>query len=332
MSRKSPLAYGATVFVAASALFLTACSSGSGDATPTPTESSAASGPVSIRVSTLGFCDDPIVWGIDQGIFADHGLDVELTTVQSGAAGVSALQAGEIDIAYANPLTSLQAIDSGIPLNIVSGSSLSNETSNELIVATDSTIKSAADLDGTTVALNALGGLAEILTKAWIDEEGDGASATFVAVPFADQVTSVVNGTVQSAEVGASQAATAHDEGTVRSLGNPFFDGVGEIPTSFYVADSSWIGENETAAASFAEAMTEVAASANDEANDTDRFDVTAASCGSTAEALSTSAEPTYVGQLDAEAVTALVDLLVAADAIGETDVEAVLPTLARAE
>ncbi|WP_440709990.1 ABC transporter substrate-binding protein [Herbiconiux sp. YIM B11900] len=330
MPTRSPLVYGAGALVAASALFLTACSSGS-EAAPA-TSGTTAGGVSTIRVSTLGFCDDPIVWGIDQGIFADHGLEVELTTVQSGAAGVSALQAGEIDVAYANPLTSLQAIDGGVDLNIVSGNSLSNETSNELIVATDSPVQTAADLDGTTVALNALGGLAEILTAAWIADEGDGATASFVAVPFADQVTSVVNGTVQSAEVGASQAASAHDAGTVRSLGNPFFDGVGEIPTSFYVANASWISENETAAASFAQAMTEVAASANDEANDTDRFEVTAAACGSTAADLAASAEPTYVGQLDAAAVTSLVDLLVDADAIGDTDVDAVLPTLARAE
>jgi NitT/TauT family transport system substrate-binding protein len=329
MPTRSTFTYGAAALIAASALVLAGCS---GEPEPSTDTTAGAGKTTTIRVSTLGFCDDPIVWGIDQGIFEDNGLEIELTTVQSGAAGVSALQAGEIDVAYANPLTSLQAIDSGIDINIVSGSSLSNETSNELIVAEDSPITEASDLDGTTVALNALGGLAEILTAAWIADEGDGAKATFVAVPFADQVTSVVNGTVQSAEVGASQAASAHDDGTVRSLGNPFFDSVGEIPTSFYVANASWVTEDEDAAAAFAKAMTEVAASANDEGNDDDRFAVTAEACGSTAEDLAASAEPTYVGQLDADAVTSLVELLVEAGTIGETDVEAVLPSLARAE
>lgn len=298
--------------------------------------SAAASTPPSaemttVRVSTLGFCDDPIVWGLERGTFADHGLDVELTTVQSGAAGVAALQAGDIDIAYANPLTSLQAIDAGIELQIVSGSSLSNETSNEVIVANDSSIESAADLDGKTVALNALGGLAEIVTTAWVEANGDGATVQFVAIPFADQVPSVVNGTVDAAEVGASQAASAHEDETVRSLGNPFYDGIGEIPTSFYVADGGWVADNEEAAAAFSAAMTEVAASANDDANDAERFEVTAAACGSTADDLAASSEPTYAGQLDLDQVAALIATLTDADAIGEIEATDALPEFARA-
>ncbi|CAM3559696.1 ABC transporter substrate-binding protein [Occultella aeris] len=315
------------------ALILASCSGGAAG-TESETDGGAdstSSGPVTVRVSTLGFCDDPIVWGIDQGIFAEHGIEVELTTVQSGAAGVSALQAGEIDIAYANPLTSLQAIDTGIDLQILSGSSLSNETSNEVIVLADSDIQGAADLDGTTIALNALGGLAEILTAAWVATEGDGAAVEFVAVPFADQVTSVENGTVASAEIGASQGAAAHEAGTIRSLGNPFFDGVGEIPTSFYVAPTEWTEANPDAAVSFAEAMTEVAASANDDANDEARFAVTAQACGSTAEDLAASAEPTYAGRLTVEQFETLTGLLADAEVIGAVDTDAVLPESARA-
>jgi len=290
-----------------------------------------AAASATIRVSTLAFCDDPIVWGIDQGIFAEHGLDIELTTVQSGAAGIAALQGGDLDVVYANPLSSLQAIDTGIDLQVISGSTLSTETSNEIIVATDSDIETAADLDGETVALNALGGLAEIVTAAWIEANGDGATVEFVAIPFADQVTSVVNGTVTAAEVGSTQSAAAHEEGTVRSLGNPFFDGIGEIPTSFYVANAGWVADNEAAAAAFAAAMTEVAASANDDANDAARFEVTAAACGSTPEDLASASESTYVGQLDADQVAALMTLLTDAGAIGDLSVDDVLPAFARA-
>lgn len=307
---------------------LAGCSAGPAE----PPVASDGPGAQTVRVSTLGFCDDPVAWGIEQGLFAEQGIEVELTTVQSGAAGVAALQAGEIDIAYANPLTSLQAVDAGFDLRVLSGSSLSNETSNEVIVAEGSGIETAADLDGATVALNALGGLAEILTAAWVAEQGDGASVEFVAVPFADQVTSVESGAVESAEVGASQAAEAHEAGTVRSLGNPFFDGVGEIPTSFLVASGEWAEANPEAAEGFAAAMTATAASANDPANDDERFAVTAEACGSTPEALAASAEPTYAGRLTVEQFTTLVGLLAAAGAVGDVDADAVLPASARAE
>ncbi|MFT4306473.1 MAG: ABC transporter substrate-binding protein [Microbacterium sp.] len=307
-------------------LALTACASGTTD------EPTTEAGLTTVRVSTLGFCDDPIVWGIDQGIFADAGLDIELVTVESGAAGISALQADEIDLAYANPLTSLQAIENGVGLSVVSGSSLSNEDSYRLIVAADSGIDTAADLDGTTIAISALGSLGEIMTAEWIAENGSGATAEFVALPFADQVPSVVGGTVAAAAVSFTQAASALEEGTVVSLGNPYFDGVGEIPTSFYVGESGWVEENAAAAAAFAEAMNEVAASASDPANDQARFEVTAAACGSTAEDLAETAEPTYTGQLDADGVAALIDILVEADAISAIDVDEVLSDGARAE
>lgn len=313
-----------------SALILSSCTPAD-DGPPDPTTDPSAEA-TAIRVSTLGFCDDPIVWGIDQGIFAEAGLDIELTTVQSGAAGISALQADEIDIAYANPLTSLQAIGSGVGLYIVSGSTLSNEDSFKLIVSADSNIDDAADLDGGTVATNALGSQGQILSERWIADNGSGAAVEFVALPFADQVPSVVNGTVDAAAVGYTQAQGALEDGSVVSLGNPFYDGIGEIPTSFYVADSSWADDNEAAAAAFASAMTEVAESASDPANDDERFMLTAAACGSTPEDLAETAEPDYTGQLEFNAVTALVDILVDAEAVEEVDIESVLPEWARAE
>ncbi|MDQ1131275.1 ABC transporter substrate-binding protein [Microbacterium sp. SORGH_AS_0888] len=304
---------------------LAACSSA-----PATDASSGSASLTHVRVSTLGFCDDPIVWGIDQGIFADAGLDVELVTVQSGAAGVSALQADEIDIAYANPLTSLQAIENGVDLKIVSGSSLSNEKSYQVVVAGDSGITNAAGLEGATIAVNALGSLGEIMTARWIADNGRGATAQFVALPFADQVPSVKNGTVTAASTGYTQAAASLADGSIRSLGNPYYDGVGEIPTSFYVAGSGWVSANEGAAESFASAMTTLAASASDPANDDARFAVTAAACGSTAADLADTLEPTYTGQLDAAQVSSLVDILVDAKAISSIDLAAVLPDWAR--
>lgn len=328
MSRRASPTLIASALIVASGLALAGCAA---EATPEPAATSEA-GLTTLRVSTLGLCDESISWGISEGIFADHGIEVELTTVQSGAAGIAAIQAGEVDVAYANPLTSLQAIAEGVSLKIVSGTGLSTEDSNEVVVTTDSEFTEAADLQGQTIALNALGGLAQIVTEAWIADAVDGEStAQFVAIPFADQVTSVVGGSVPAAEVAASQAVSAHADGTVRTLGNPFFDGIGEIPTAFYVADGDFEEANAETLAAFAEAMTDTATSANDTANDTARDEVRAAACMSTVEALEGSAEPKYEGQLDMGNFDTLVTLLTESEAISEIDVDTIVPSYAQA-
>ncbi|RFA09921.1 hypothetical protein B7R54_12445 [Subtercola boreus] len=330
MFRRASPVFVASALLATSALALTACSSAS--TTPAASGSASAATSTTLRISTLGLCDESISWGISQGIFADHGIDVQLTTVQSGAAGIAAIQSGDIDVAYANPLTSLQAIGEGVPLKIVSGTGLSTPESNEVVVATGSTFQKAEDLQGQTIALNALGGLAQIVTENWIaDAAGTDSTAEFVAIPFADQVTSVVGGSVPAAEVAASQAVSAHTDGTVRSLGNPFYDGIGEIPTAFYVASSDFESKNAAALQSFAEAMTEVAASANDTANDAARDQVRADACKSTVDALKDAAEPKYEGQLNMTDFTSLLDVLTASEAVASIDVDSVVPGYARA-
>jgi NitT/TauT family transport system substrate-binding protein len=327
MSRRASPTLIASALIIASGLALAGCAAD----TPEPAATSEA-GLTTLRVSTLGLCDESISWGISEGIFADHGIEVELTTVQSGAAGIAAIQAGEVDVAYANPLTSLQAIAEGVALKIVSGTGLSTEDSNEVVVATDSEFEQATDLQGQTIALNALGGLAQIVTDAWIaDAVGGDSTAQYVAIPFADQVSSVVGGSVPAAEVAASQSVSAQAEGTVRSLGNPFFDGIGEIPTAFYVADGAFEEANADTLASFAEAMTDTAESANDTANDEARDAVRAESCMSTVEALEGSAEPKYEGQLDMDNFDTLVTLLTDSEAIAEIDVDSIVPSYAQA-
>ena len=81
----------------------------------------------------------------------------------------------------------------------------------------------------------------------------------------------------------------------------------------------------------FADAMTAVAASANDDAQDAARFAVTSRTCGVTAEDLAESAESTYTGRLDAGSVEALVALLVERGAIPQPDLDTILPEWARA-
>jgi NitT/TauT family transport system substrate-binding protein len=286
-----------------------------------------------LRVTTLGLCNEAIVWGLDQGVFADHGIDVQLVTVQSGAAGIAALQSGDTDVAFVNTLSAMQAVEEGVEMRVVSGSGLSTEGSNAVIVGAQSPVTSAKDLQGQTIAINQLGGLGQIVTQAWIAADaGAPSAAEFVTLPFADQVPAVANGTVAAAQVTATQVLAGVEAGTVKSLGNPFFDGIGPIDTAVYLADTGFTDANTQTMTDFADAMTEVANSANDTENDADRFPVMAASCKSTPEVLASTPEPLYEGRLDMSAFDAVLAVLTEQGQVTDIDVDALVPDFARAD
>ncbi|OFV73852.1 ABC transporter substrate-binding protein [Rhodococcus erythropolis] len=322
--RNTKLAVGAVI--AASAM-ITACSSGSEN-----TELDADSdGLKAVRVTTLGLCNEAIVWGIDQGIFADHGLNIELVNVQSGAAGIAAMQSGDTDVAFVNTLSAMQAVQEGVPMQVVSGSGLSTAEANAVVVAADSPINSPKGLQGQKIGINQLGGLGQVVTQAWIEQDaGSEATAEFVTLPFADQIQAVQNGTVAAAQVTAIQARSGEESGATRSLGNPFFEVAGPLDTAVYLGNADFVAANTEVMTDFAEAMTATADSANDPANDAARFPVMAASCKSTPEVVAATPEPVYEGQLDMDALNAVVALLEAQDQISDVDVNTLVPEFAR--
>lgn len=320
---KTRIAVGALV---AAGAMLTACSSGSASELD-----EGADGLKTVRVTTLGLCNEAIVWGIDQGIFEDRGVKVELVTVQSGAAGIAALQAGDADVAFVNTLSALQAVAEGVPMKVVSGSGLSTEGANAVVVAADSPMSSPADLQGQKIGINQLGGLGQVVTQAWIEKSaGADSTAEFVTLPFADQIPAVQNGTVAAAQVTATQARAGEESGATKSLGNPFYDVAGPLDTAVYLGTTDFVDKNVETMTDFAEAMTETADSANDEANDAGRFPVMAASCKSTPEELSATPEPVYEGQLDMDALNAVLTLLEDQDQISDVDVGTLVPDFAR--
>lgn len=317
----------------AGALVLAGCGSDDGDSTSGPASTS-ADGLDRLRVSSIALCNEALPWGIDQGIFEEHGLEIEVITVQSGAAGVAGMQAGDIDVGFVNSLSVFQAVDEGVDLEVVANSGLSTEDANGVIVAAGGDYESPGDLQGATIAINQLGGLGQVLTEAWIAADaGEDSTAEFVTLPFADQVPAVESGNVDAAQVTASQVAQGEASGSTISLGNPFFDGVGAIPTALYVSTADFVEDNSDVLSRFAEAMTETAESANDDANDEARFAVLEEFCKTPAAEIAETAEPDYEGRMSMDSYESLVGVLQEGGHIdGDRDWTEIVPDFARAE
>ncbi|MGE3619649.1 MAG: ABC transporter substrate-binding protein [Acidimicrobiia bacterium] len=301
----------------------------------TTTSEAAEPEATTIRVTTLNLCSEHIHWGIEKGLFADAGLDVELLRTAGGAEGLAAIVGGSADISYTNTLSSLLAIQQGFPVQIVAGSTSATEGSHPVLVAADSDIESPADLSGTTVAIAELGGIGQYLVQRWIaDDGGDDSTTSFVSLPRTELVDAVVSHKVDAVYVDPARAFKAQADGIGRVLGNPVYEATGASPASIYISTDEFVEENEDAMATWVEVMEQAAEQFADPANATERNAVMSAVCGQPAESIaaSTPYEPEFDGFISMETLGKVYDVLVAEGALreGGVDLEASVAEFAR--
>lgn len=191
------------------ALALTGCASGSisgGESTA----AAAGSGNSDLRDVTIGLFPSSAVGaiqlGIDKGYFEAEGLNLELLLGQGSAAQLPSLSSGSLDFMLASPTTPLIATAQGLDLKIISGYAANRpdivEDSVSVLVGPGSDIKSARDLEGKTVSINALGSIGEIGIREAVElDGGDPNKVTFVQLGFNE-----VGAQLESGQIDAGMA------------------------------------------------------------------------------------------------------------------------------
>src|SRR5690625_4809526 len=126
------------------ALALTGCSD--------ETSSSADTDDGEIQTVTVGVMPVAVTaafeYGTEQGIFEQHGLEVDIQSGQGGAAALPAVSGGSLDLAIGNPLSIMIAADQGLNMRIVSGYAappLENDMTNGIVVQADAGIDSRSE-------------------------------------------------------------------------------------------------------------------------------------------------------------------------------------------
>jgi ABC-type nitrate/sulfonate/bicarbonate transport system substrate-binding protein len=124
----------------------------------------------------------------DMGFFAQDGLNVELQTLNNGAAIAAGVISGAIDIGIAPPNVLANGYLRGLPFVIVAGASLTTPASRSihLCVSKASGIKTAKELEGKTIGVNGLG-IQDYLLDAWFAQSGaDVSKVKLVELPFSE--------------------------------------------------------------------------------------------------------------------------------------------------
>ncbi|WP_166397640.1 ABC transporter substrate-binding protein [Rubrobacter marinus] len=246
-------------FVLALAFVLVGCGGQSGQA-------QSADGTTTVRVGTIPIdAEAQVFYAKDRGFFEDVGLNVEVQSITNGAAIVSAVQSGSLDIGCSNVVSVATAIERGLPLNLVApGAVYSSEApSTALMVAKDSPIQSAADLNGKVVAVNGLKNITEVGARAWIDENGgDASSVRFIELPFPQMGAALAEGRADAAVV--AEPALTQASGDARVLGDAYSAVADEFLITAYFSTSDWAEQNPEVADKFAQAIQEAGKWAND--------------------------------------------------------------------
>jgi ABC-type nitrate/sulfonate/bicarbonate transport system substrate-binding protein len=168
-------------------------------------EQEQAGGQTTLKVQeTAGVPSAFVGFGIEQGIFERHGLQIELEQTQGGAATLPALVNGDVQVGGSNVVSLLIASSKGLPVQAIapgtSARGAGQEDFGALLAAPKSGIRDARDFEGSTVAVNTLDNIAEVVVKAALEKEGaDPSKVKLIEVPFPEMGPAMERGDVQGA-------------------------------------------------------------------------------------------------------------------------------------
>lgn len=204
-----------------------------------------AQNPTTVRLAGVPSDDMvPLVYGLKSGLFAKLGLDVQVTKMNSGAAVAAAVLSGSLDFGKSSTPTLFEAHEKGLPVTISWPSLLYDAKSPTVaFIVPREASGNAADFNGQTVSVSALGDLGTIGFMAWMDRHGgDSKSVHFTEVPFSVAGAAVLDHRVAAAESSYPALGAALENPQLRLLA-----ALDALAPSFLLA--AWFTSKDYAAA-----------------------------------------------------------------------------------
>lgn len=199
------------------------------------------------------------------GYFKAAGINVTIQAMANGSVLASAVAGGAIDISQSNVVSISSAHERGIPFVLVAPASLyvSKQPQSALMVAANSPIHTAKDLDGKTIAVNGLKTISQLGPEAWIDQNGGTLSTVkFIEMPFPAMADALTSGRVDAALISEPDLTDAKAHG-VRVLNN-VYDAIGkDFLIGTWFTTSAWAKAHPDLVAKYVAVMAKTARWAN---------------------------------------------------------------------
>jgi NitT/TauT family transport system substrate-binding protein len=225
----------------------------------------AAQPAATLRIATIPIESNAgVFYAKDMGFFAKARIDPDLSSIQNGSAIAAAVASNAIDIGYASLVVVAVAHKKNLPFVVLAPTVAytSKAPTAALFVATNSPIRSAADLAGKTVAIAGLGTIVEYAARAWIDKNGgDASSVKFIEFAYSAMPAALDAGRVDA--VLLNEPFLALGKKNARLLAYPY-DAIGsEFLTGVWFTTAQWAQDHPDLVRRFALVMHETALWAN---------------------------------------------------------------------
>lgn len=176
-----------------------------------------------IPVTDIG----PVYMAQQNGLFAEHGFEVELQQAGSSTEIIQAMQSGQVQVGYGGTTGVFQAVEGGVDLVIIEAASATPDDPdngiNDILVTADSPLESAGDLEGMTVAVNAPGGYTQLLADIAVEADGgDPSLVDYVQMGVPDQPAALESGAIDAYVAGEPFGTLGREDNGFRTLANPF--------------------------------------------------------------------------------------------------------------
>lgn len=208
-----------------------------------------------------------VQYGIDQGIFAEHGLDASVQITAGGAAMLPAVATGQIDFGVGNPLSVLVAASQGVDVRIASGYSFSLDTGddiNAVVTRAGDGIETWADLEGQRVSVNAINTQGDLTIKESVEADGgDPESLQFIEIPFPEALAQLDSDNVDAVWIPEPfLSAAVADPEAYTVVGYPNQNTIPGLPTMVTFTSGTVADDDPELVERWREAITDVLAAA----------------------------------------------------------------------
>jgi NitT/TauT family transport system substrate-binding protein len=219
----------------------------------------AQSAPVALRVGTGTVeANAQIFYAADMGFFKKNGLDVDVVKLRSGTTTMAAIVAGDLQCGVANVLSLGAAHQRGVPLVMTAPGAYydGNAPTTAMVIAPDSPVKSAKDLNGKAVAVISVGGLDQLALDAWVDKTGgDLSSVKCIEVPPSAMADALARGSIGAAVMNDPEMSQALEAKQVKVLANGY-DAIAKLfMQTAWFATQDWLDKNKDVAKRFSDAI-----------------------------------------------------------------------------
>ncbi|KOU54853.1 nitrate ABC transporter substrate-binding protein [Streptomyces sp. MMG1533] len=248
----------------AAVLITTAGAAGCGSSDSGSSGSSTSGGgkTVTVKVGVIPIVDvAPLYLGQKKGFFGSRGIKLEMVGAQGGAAIIPGVVSGQFQFGFSNTTSLMIAQVKGVPVKSVANGAASNGKVGAdvtgVAVKKDSSIKSAKDLAGHTVAVNTLQNIGDTTVRESVRQAGgDPSKVKFVEIPFDQMPAALDGGRVDAAWMGEPAMTIAKGQGA-RVVASPFAETDPKLTVATYFTSAQVEKQNPDLVKKFAEAMTE---------------------------------------------------------------------------